>query len=113
MRESPALKLIELLKGECASLAVYDPYIPEEFDGIPQHHPFISSVDNGTEPQDNLTLALRGADAVLLATKHDDFMVLSPRDFVSAGVRVIVDGRNAFNKETMVGSGLIYRGIGR
>lgn len=95
IRESPSLKIIELLQQLGADVHVYDPYFPRQ--STEQHlHEFLDRVE-----------------AVILATNHREFLALTPRDFKKHGVRIVIDGKNAFPKEACVKAGLRYRGIGR
>ena len=59
LRESPCLKIRDLLKKLGADLRIYDPYVPE-----------LSNVKSMSE-------ALRGVDVVLLCTAHKEFLVLN------------------------------------
>jgi UDP-N-acetyl-D-mannosaminuronic acid dehydrogenase len=65
MRESPALRVIELLQGEGIRFAVYDPHVkmcPVELASLEE--------------------CLDGADCLLLLTAHDEFRRLNPRQAV-------------------------------
>jgi UDP-N-acetyl-D-glucosamine dehydrogenase len=85
MRESPALKLIELLKTRGAEVTFHDPFVPE----IPptREHPEFT----GMRSVDLNDKVLQDADAVLIATDHDrvDY------DLVVRHARLVVDTRNA------------------
>jgi len=84
IRESPALKVIRLLKERGAEISYYDPHVP-----------FFRSERHGELPARSLkTLtpkALRAADAVLILTDHDavDY------ETVVRHARLVVDTRNA------------------
>jgi UDP-N-acetyl-D-glucosamine dehydrogenase len=77
LRESPALKLMELLRDEGAIVSYHDPYIPE----LPGH---------GLRSED-LDSALAQADCVAIVTAHSeiDYARLAER------ARLVVDFRNA------------------
>jgi UDP-N-acetyl-D-glucosamine dehydrogenase len=77
LRESPALKLIELLRAEGAHVSYHDPHIPE----LPAHN--LRSQD--------LDCALEGADCVAIVTAHSaiDYGDLAKR------AKLVVDFRNA------------------
>ena len=77
LRESPALKLIELLRAEGANVSYHDPHIPE----LPAH---------GLSSQD-LDGSLEGADCVAIVTAHSaiDYADLAQR------AKLVVDFRNA------------------
>jgi UDP-N-acetyl-D-glucosamine dehydrogenase len=77
LRESPALKLVELLRDEGANVSYYDPHVPE----LPEHGLASSSLDG----------ALEAADCVAIVTAHSgiDYDELTER------ARLVVDFRNA------------------
>jgi UDP-N-acetyl-D-glucosamine dehydrogenase len=77
LRESPALKLMELLRAEGADVSYHDPHIPD----LPAH---------GLQSQD-LDGAVSRADCVAIVTAHStiDYKSLADR------ARVVVDFRNA------------------
>jgi UDP-N-acetyl-D-glucosamine dehydrogenase len=77
LRESPALKLIELLRGEGAEVSYHDPHVPD----LPEHSLSSASLDG----------ALDTADCVAIVTAHSgiDYDALAER------ARLVVDFRNA------------------
>jgi len=80
LRESPALKLIELLRDEGANVSYHDPHIAE----LPEHG--LSSVDlEGSVPK---------ADCIAIVTAHSgiDYAELAER------AKLVVDFRNATGK---------------
>lgn len=95
MRESPSLVIRDVLQKEGASVRVFDPHVSRE-----------STVRN-------LDDALRGADAVIIATDHAEFKKLTPADLRRAGVGIVIDGRNCLDKAAFLDAGITYRGIGR
>jgi len=86
-RESPALKIISLLRAKGVKVEYNDPYVPEssghrEYPGLR-----LKSVP--------LTAArLRAADAVIIATDHSSY----DYDFIAKNARLVVDTRNAVKK---------------
>ncbi len=84
IRESPALKVIHLLKERGATIRYYDPHVP-----------FFRSERKGELPAQSLKrltpAALRAADAVLILTDHD---AVDYREVVRHA-RLVVDTRNA------------------
>jgi UDP-N-acetyl-D-glucosamine dehydrogenase len=96
IRESPALVIRELLEKEGYQLRVFDPHVQEQ-----------STVKSLAE-------ALRGAHAVMLATDHDEFVAaLTPAALKQAGIKVVVDGKNALDADAIAAAGIAYFGIGR
>jgi UDP-N-acetyl-D-glucosamine dehydrogenase len=83
MRESPAVRLIELLHERGAQVVYHDPHVPR-VPRMRQHHLDMVSVPLTDE-------ALAGADAVLVATDHStiDYARVVER------ARLVIDTRNA------------------
>jgi|GEM_PF-3567712 len=90
-RNSPALKLKELLGGKVLEVRTYDPYVP------------------GTH--DNLEDAIMGSDAIIIATDHREFKEL---DWDKIGklmrTKVLIDGRGIIDRPPR---GFLFKGIGR
>ena len=83
-RESPALKVIDLLQKEGAAVSYYDPFVPK----IQNHEPYkwdMSSV--GLELEN-----VNEADCVVVLTDHSNI----DYEFVADNAKIIVDARNAF-----------------
>lgn len=93
-RESPAYKIINSLQNLGAEVVTYDPFVK-------------------SSTADDLESALSGAQAVIIATAHSEFRGLQPDDFIKAGVKIVIDGRNCLNKEIFIHPDLIYQGVGR
>lgn len=95
-RNSPALVIKKLLEQAGYQLRIFDPYLPQ--------HSTVALV----------TEALSGAQAVMLATDHDDIIKeLSPAALKKAGIKLLVDGKNALCPADIRSQGIIYHGIGR
>ena len=95
-RESPAYEIRDLLAQSVKEVRTFDPYILEN-----------SSVDS-------IEKALEGADAVVLATGHNEFTSLDPATLKAAGIKAFIDGRNSLKskKADFKKAGVEYRGIG-
>ncbi len=93
-RESPAYEIIRHLKKREARVVVFDPYFPDK--------------------SDVTTLAdlLDRCEALILTCDHDEFMRLSAHDFEKHNIRVLIDGRNAYDKAEFRDSAVSYKGIG-
>jgi UDP-N-acetyl-D-mannosaminuronate dehydrogenase len=94
-RESPAFEIIKELKNQGARVLAFDPFVKDKSD--------VNKID----------LALKGADAVIIATGHSQFKKLRARDFKKYGIDIVVDGRNCLKRADIQGSGVAYFGIGR
>lgn len=96
LRNSPALVLKKLLENQGFSLKIYDPYIARK-----------STVDS-------LEAALSGANIVMLATDHTEFVkTLSPSYLNQKNIQVVIDGKNALDASGIAATDILYHGIGR
>jgi UDP-N-acetyl-D-glucosamine dehydrogenase len=91
-RESPALVIRDALLRKGVAVRTYDPYVA------------------GTARR--LEDALEGTHAVVIATDHEEFLSLTPREFERHGVEIVIDGRNSLDKNAFRNSRVLYRGIG-
>lgn len=93
-RESPAYTVIDALKARKANVTTFDPYI------------------SSTSSPDNLDVAIADKDAVILVTKHREFLELSPQSL--AHLTAFIDGRNAFadKRDQFFEHNVEYVGIG-
>jgi len=85
MRESPALKLIELIEARGARAAYHDPHIPE-IRPTRKHGGLTARTSVALDAE-----TLAGFDAVLIATDHDDV----DYGLIVAHAKLVVDTRNA------------------
>ena len=83
LRESPSLKLIELLEEKGAKVDYHDPYIPD----VPQTREHGQLAGRKGVPLDNV----ENYDCVLIATDHTDI----PYKELVSRAKLIVDTRNA------------------
>ncbi len=96
LRNSPALAIKKLLEKDGYRLRTFDPYVPQRSTA--------TSVEE----------AITGAAAVMLATDHDDIIKkLSPDELKKAGIKLIIDGKNALAPADIRAEDIIYHGIGR
>ena len=85
-RESPALRVIEVLEGEGANVEFYDPWIPEyKYKG--QIHKGIASID---------AKSIQDYDLVMITAAHSKF----DYDMIQKNAKVIFDTRNAMKNIT-------------
>ena len=86
MRESPSLKLIEILREKGAKVDYNDPYVPK----LPKARKYkfdMESVELSKK-------SLNNYDLVLLSTDHSDYDYA----FITKNAKLILDTRNAFEK---------------
>jgi nucleotide sugar dehydrogenase len=95
LRESPALKIIELLKARGANIHIYDPHVPSK------------------STAQNLDEILEKSDAIVITANHNEFVTMPTEKFKKKDVKVIIDGKNCLDKEKIMELGIIYKGIGR
>jgi len=86
MRESPSLKLIEILREKGAVVDYSDPYIPK----LPPTRKYKYDMESVDLSKENLN----GYDLVLLSTDHDNFDYV----LIEEASNIILDTRNAFEK---------------
>jgi UDP-N-acetyl-D-glucosamine dehydrogenase len=97
LRESPSLKLIELLEARGAEAAFHDPYIPV----VPQtreHASLANRKSAAVAPGD-----IAGYDAVLIATDHDGVDYKA----VVANAKLVVDTRNVCERLGIVAANIV------
>ena len=104
MREASSLVLSARLQADGATVRVYDPVAEEEARHL------IRGVHFASDAMD----AIEGADAVVLVTEWEEFVALDWAQVAErmAG-RLVLDGRNALDREAVAAAGLTYEGIGR
>ena len=96
IRNSPALKILELLDEAKIKTKVFDPFIPEK-----------SSVFSLKE-------ALSDVNAVMLACDHSKIVEnLSADKLVTGGIKIVIDGKNALDADSISKANILYSGIGR
>lgn len=93
LRESPSLKIKEILESLGVDLLVYDPYVKSDFN--------------------NLSEAVDGAKAVVIGTAHQEFINNLSNILDKSKVKIIIDGKNCLDKNEIIKKGLVYKGIGR
>ncbi len=104
MREASSLVLSARLQADGAKVRVYDPISEHEARRL------IRGVHFASDALD----AIDGADAVVLVTEWEEFVALDWSEVAArmAGT-LVLDGRNALDREAVAAAGLTYEGIGR
>ena len=95
LRESPSFKIIKALKKHGVKPEIFDPYS--------EKHSTVKS----------LAELLEKCEALIVATNHREFIEISAETYKKHGIRVIIDGKNCLNKDTIRDYGILYKGIGR
>jgi UDP-N-acetyl-D-mannosaminuronic acid dehydrogenase len=97
-RNTPSAKIYEELEKRGAKPVLHDPIV-RDFELS-----FTSDLDK----------ALENADAVVLSTKHKQYLELDlAKVKKKLATPVLVDGRNAFTWQAATKAGLTYRGVGK
>ena len=104
MREAPSVEIIAALQKEGVKIAVYDPVAEEK----------AIELIKGVELKKDAIDVFEDAAAVLVLTEWPQFRNI---DFKKAKsmmkAPLIIDGRNLFSKEEMIGMGFKYISMGR
>jgi UDPglucose 6-dehydrogenase len=105
IREAPALYMIEELLKEGASICAYD---PEAINNVKQ------LIGDKISYAENQYECLEGADALIIATEWNEFRTPNFLKIVPAlKNKVIFDGRNLFETNSIRELGFYYESIGR
>lgn len=86
MRESPSLKLIEILREKGAEVDYNDPYVSK----LPKSRKYNYDMKSVPLTKENL----KKYDVVILSTDHTDY----DYKFITQNAKLIIDSRNAFEK---------------
>ena len=93
LRESPALKIIEILEKEyLAKLNIFDPYFPAK------------------STHKKLDQILKESEAIILSAGHKEFLKADYNKYEK--IKLIIDGRNCLDKDR-INNKILYFGIGR
>lgn len=96
IRNSPAIKTLALLKKQSIAVQTFDPFIPKRSDAA------------------SLAEILSASNALLLTCDHTKMVrELTPQRLKAAGIKIVIDGRNALNMPAIVRTGIVYYGIGK
>ena len=102
-RESPAIRVVQVLLEAGATVVVYDPALRET-----------SLLPPGAERGSSALDCCDGADAVVVLTDWPEFREIDLREVARRmNGRLLFDGRNALDPRFVEAAGLTYRGVGR
>lgn len=99
IRESPSLKLIELIEERGAEAAFHDPHVPV----IPRTRAYGALMGRASVPLEEASV--RGFDAVLISTDHDDVDYAA----LARWSPLILDTRNAMARRGLSGPAVIVK----
>ena len=104
MRESPSIPLVTALLDFGARVRAYDPV------GVEQARSLLPDVTFCDGPY----ACAQGADAVVIVTEWEQFRALDlDRLKAALAAPIVVDLRNIYQPEDMIGRGFVYESIGR
>ena len=107
MREAPSLEIIRELLARKATVIAYDPIAMANARAVVGDAAGVSYAENPLA-------AVKGSDALIIATEWREFKSPNFAALKSAlKVPVIFDGRNLYDPLYVAGFGLEYHGIGR
>jgi len=95
MRESPSLKLIEILRERGCIVDYNDPYVPK----LPKTRKYDYDMDSVPLTKENI----QKYDVLLLSTDHSNY----DYQLIAANAQLIVDTRNAFGKNGIVNEKIV------
>lgn len=105
IREAPALYMINALINEGAVICAYD---PEAMKNVQEE------IGNKIEYAESQYAALKGADALIIATEWNEFRTPDFSKIASSlKNKAIFDGRNLFDLAAMKQLGFYYQSVGR
>jgi len=106
VRDSPAVDIVRILIERGAHVRVHDPIALSNAKDVLRD----LDIDFSSTPYE----AVRGADAVVLATAWDEYQLLDlARLAQTMRVPLLIDGRNQITPDLALEAGLRYVGIGR
>ena len=100
LRDSPALRIVEHLKSQGATINAYDPTVIKPLHGMNIYKTAIE--------------ACASVDAILIATEWPEFASLNPADFGKiVRSKHMIDARNILDADLWKAAGFTYQGVGR
>jgi UDPglucose 6-dehydrogenase len=103
LRDSPAIKILLMLRDAGAHITAYDPTAHGGYAA----HPWM-------EIASSAVAAAEGADVLAVLTEWPEFAEIEPREVHAViGSARVVDGRNVLDRERWKAAGFDYRGVGR
>jgi UDPglucose 6-dehydrogenase len=107
MREAPSRIIVAELARRGARIQAYDPVASDEAQRVLAGTPGLSFANHAVD-------AVKGADALLIATEWKEFRAPDFDELRSAlKDRIVFDGRNLYEPELVRAHGLTYHAIGR
>ncbi|QAY67205.1 UDP-glucose dehydrogenase family protein [Paenibacillus protaetiae] len=106
VRDSPALEIIQYLVEAGVKVRAYDPIATSNFQAV--------YGKEGVVWCGGAMEAAKGADALCLLTEWDEFAQVDLQELQNTMWRaILIDGRNVFKEEDLLGTAFIYYSVGR
>lgn len=103
LRDSPAIKILQMLKSSGAKIVAYDPTAKKPYPA----YPWIALSERAEE-------ACTGADALVVLTEWKEFTSINPQSVKGVmNNSLVVDARNVLDRDAWKSAGFTYRGVGR
>jgi UDP-N-acetyl-D-mannosaminuronic acid dehydrogenase len=78
------------------------------------HDPYVKDTEEGYIIESDIEAVLKGSDAVVIMTKHEEYKSISPERLQSLmRTKIIVDGRHLFDPLAFEASGFTFKGVGK
>jgi UDPglucose 6-dehydrogenase len=101
VRDSLALRIIDMLAERGATVVAYDPAV------------HVTTLPKGSRLVQT-ALEAANADVLLVLTEWPEFQAIPPQTYAPLiRRRMVIDGRNVLDSERVICAGLTYRGVGR
>jgi UDPglucose 6-dehydrogenase len=101
VRDSLAVRIVEMLAERGATIVAYDPAV------------HVTTLPKGSRLVQT-ALEAADSDVLLVLTEWPEFRAIPPHRYASLiNRRVVIDGRNVLDADRVVCAGLTYRGVGR
>ena len=101
VRDSLAIRIVELLAERGATIVAYDPAV------------HVTTLPKGCRLVPT-AMEAAACDVLLVLTEWPEFRAIPPQRYASLiERRVVIDGRNVLDASRVVAAGLTYRGVGR
>jgi len=98
-RNTPTEPLLKELGTRGATCVVHDPYVKE---------------DDGHPIERDMNSALKGCDAMVLMTRHEEYRSLTAERLTSLlRSMIVIDGRDLFDPREFLDRGFIFKGVGK
>ena len=107
VREAPALSIVKRLLQEDVQLKLYDPKASRNFMAA------LGEDETGKlKIANSLNDAIEGAEMIIVCTEWAEIVNSEKKVSALEGLRIVLDGRNIWNKQLFSEAGKMYMGVG-